>query len=121
MKIRILKEQFLDAWNDSAQLTGTGRPIDALICPVAPALGAPHDFNIYWGYTTLFNLVDYPSTVLPVKGFKVDSAHDAIDKEYQPVTTNSFDKPNHELCKCAHPDNSHLDNIMSGLEFLVFL
>lgn len=47
MKIRILKEQFLDAWDDSAQLTGTGRPIDALIYPVAPALGAPHEFNLF--------------------------------------------------------------------------
>lgn len=70
MKIRILKEQFLDVWDDSAQLTGTGCPIDALICPV------------YWGYITLFNFVDYPSTVLPVEGFKVNSAHNAINKEY---------------------------------------
>lgn len=99
LKTRALKEQFADAWNDT--VGRSGRVIDALIVPPAPAVGYPHDFNIYWGYTSLFNLLDYPSVILPIAKFKVDPELDCVDANYQPVETNPYDKPNYELCKSA--------------------
>ncbi|KAJ6140001.1 amidase signature domain-containing protein [Penicillium samsonianum] len=95
LKTRALKEQFADAWNDT--VGSSGRVIDALIVPPAPAVGYPHDFNIYWGYTSLFNLLDYPSVILPIAKFKVDPELDRVDANYQPVETNPYDKPNYEL------------------------
>ncbi|KAE8381234.1 amidase signature domain-containing protein [Aspergillus bertholletiae] len=97
LKTRALKEQFADVWNKTADGTTSGRAIDALILPPAPAVGYPHDFNIYWGYTSLFNLLDYPSVILPVANFKVDPQLDPVDPNYRPVETNPYDKPNHEL------------------------
>ncbi|KAI9927535.1 hypothetical protein MW887_003153 [Aspergillus wentii] len=100
-KIRALKEEFADAWDFTASYTISGRTIDALIVPPAPAVGYPHDFNIYWGYTSLFNAVDYPSVILPIPGFKVDPELDPVDDNYRPLETNPYDKPNHEL---YHPN-----------------
>ena len=100
IKTRAFKENFLAAWNDTIRRTATGRPIDALICPPAPAVGFPHDFNIYWGYTSMFNLLDYPSIILPIPGFKINSRQDPIDSNYRPLQ-NPYDKPNYDLCKLA--------------------
>ena len=99
LKMRAFKVQFANAWDKTKDSTPTGRPIDALICPVAPSAGIPHDFNIYWGYTCMWNLLDYPSTVLPIPNFKITSETDPPDLAYHPLTTNPYDKANHEMCK----------------------
>ncbi|KAF5722339.1 aconitate hydratase 1 [Fusarium mundagurra] len=91
--VRDYKEQFLAAWDKTAN---DGRSMDALICPPAPGVGYPHDFNTYWGYTSLFNLIDYPAVILPIPGLKVSSEQDPLDLEYVPLDTNPYDKSNHE-------------------------
>ncbi|KAG5791146.1 hypothetical protein H9Q69_009796 [Fusarium xylarioides] len=93
-KVRDYKEQFLAAWNKTAN---DGRPINALICPPAPGVGYPHDFNTYWGYTSLFNLIDYPAAILPISGLKVSSKQDPLDLGYVPLDTNPYDKANHQI------------------------
>ncbi|KAF9777109.1 hypothetical protein IL306_004621 [Fusarium sp. DS 682] len=93
-KVREYKEQFLSAWDKTGI---NGRPMDALICPSAPGVGYPHDFNTYWGYTSLFNLIDYPAAIVPMPGLKVSREHDTVDGEYIPLDTNPYDKPNHEI------------------------
>lgn len=97
--MRERKTQWADSWNQTQQITSTGRPIDALICPVAPSVGIPHDYNIYWGYTSLFNFLDYPSTVLPVPNFQITPLSDPQLRTYKAVQSNTYDKANHELCK----------------------
>lgn len=99
LKMRAMKAVFADAWQGTIKATSNGRPIDALVCPVAPSAGIPHDFDIYWGYTCVWNILDYPSTVLPIPGFKVSPVLDPPDSSYQPITTNLYDKPNQEMCK----------------------
>ena len=37
-----LRKALLDRWQATASETGTGRPIDALLCPVAPYAAVPH-------------------------------------------------------------------------------
>lgn len=60
--------------------------------------GYPHDSLPWWGYTTLFNLLDYPSTVLSVKDIKINPKDDPKDMDYKPQN-NPFDGINHEICK----------------------
>ena len=38
----MLREEYLAAWRATASLTGTGRPMDAIIAPVAPFAAPPH-------------------------------------------------------------------------------
>lgn len=40
--------------------------IDALLCPVGPGVAPRHDTSKYWGYTSQWNLLDYPGVVFPV-------------------------------------------------------
>jgi amidase len=76
--------------------------MDVLLCPCAPAAGAPHDFPLWWGYTSLFNILDLPSVVLPLRDFKIDPTKDEKDQDYIPRDT-LWDKPNYDICthECA--------------------
>ncbi|GLA87651.1 hypothetical protein AtubIFM56815_002077 [Aspergillus tubingensis] len=97
LKTRALKERFAESWDGTASRTASGRVIDALVMPSSPAVGYPHDFNIYLGYTSLLNLIDYPSVILAITNFRVDTQLDPMDHSYQPLKTNPYDRPNYEL------------------------
>lgn len=61
--------------------------MDVIICPAFPTPAPLHGTSRYWGYTSLFNLLDYPALVFPVT--KVDPERDAKDITYTPK--NEFD------------------------------
>jgi amidase len=44
---RDLRQGYLDYWNASVELTGTGRPVDAILSPCAPYVAPPHGMNTY--------------------------------------------------------------------------
>ena len=112
-KRRELRQEYLDHWLGTEKVTGTGRPVDAIICPVAPYVAPPHGMNRcvfvlmaitcvnFWtgdfrtaDYTIVWNGLDYSSLVIPVS--KVDQALDVRqprDKFY-----SDADKANYERC-----------------------
>ncbi len=53
-----LQAAYLQQWND-AQL-------DCLICPISPSVASVHDESMYWGYTSVFNVLDYPVSCIPI-------------------------------------------------------
>jgi amidase len=61
-------------WNATQQRTSTGRPVDAILCPIAPTLAPPHDTTSWWGYSSHWNVLDLPAVVFPVGRHKVDEA-----------------------------------------------
>lgn len=61
-----LREMYLDHWNATVARTGTGRPVDAIVLPVAPFPAPPHGFHRVSAYTNVWNVLDYPSCVVPV-------------------------------------------------------
>ena len=93
------KNQLSEWWNLSASLTSTGRPFDGIICPTNPSASFPHNFPIWWGYTSLWNIVDYPATTLPLKNFRISAETDPKDSKYIPSESNFFDKMTHDMCK----------------------
>lgn len=63
---REYQKQYMDYWNSTAELTGTGRPVDGVICPTAPhAAVLPCKYD-HVGYSSFVNLLDYTTTVFPV-------------------------------------------------------
>ena len=42
---RDLRQEYLDHWNATVELTGTGRPVDAILSPCAPFVAPPHGMN----------------------------------------------------------------------------
>lgn len=94
----LYREKLADAWEATKMTTATGQPIDGLLCPVSPVAGYPHDFLPWWGYTSVFNLVDYPSTVLPVHNIKINENDDAKNMHYTPLD-NAFDQDCYNICE----------------------
>jgi amidase len=44
---RELRQEYLDYWNATVAVTGTGRPVDAIISPCAAYVAPPHGSNKY--------------------------------------------------------------------------
>ncbi|KZS93000.1 general amidase [Sistotremastrum niveocremeum HHB9708] len=63
---RALRKEYLDSWEATKSVTGTGRPIDAIISPVAPWAPPPHGKNTSAAYTLIWNTLDYAACVFPV-------------------------------------------------------
>ena len=99
MKREGYKTEYAKVWNDTA--TGTSEAgelegmVDVILCPVGPGAAPPLDCARYWGYTTQWNLLDYPALVFPVT--KVDPTKDVVEQDYRPM--NEKDEYNHQLWK----------------------
>lgn len=108
---REFQKRYLDYWNSTAELTGTGRPVDALIMPLAPFpaaqpekwaffAGGYHPANVsksfyYYGYSMIINLLDYPSVVIPVTHANKDA--DKPTADHKPLSTSD----EYARCKCS--------------------
>ncbi|ORX96559.1 amidase signature domain-containing protein [Clohesyomyces aquaticus] len=60
------RKEYASHWNKTG--------VDVVLCPVGPGVAPKHDTAKYWGYTSLWNLLDYPGCVFPVS--KVDKEVD---------------------------------------------
>lgn len=98
VRLRELKKEYMEYWNSTQGVTTTGRPVDAVICPVAPFPSARREKYSYYGYSTFVNLLDYTSVIVPVTN--VDKAVDKVDEGYKPI--NDQDKGVHESCELLH-------------------
>ncbi|EGV64005.1 amidase signature enzyme [Yamadazyma tenuis ATCC 10573] len=93
----VCKQQFLKFWSETAGLTNSGRPIDAIICPVWPSgaflPGGPAAMN----YSCPFNLLESPCAVLPVA---------TASKTLDPVNTGyvPFDETDMLIQKAYDPE-----------------
>ncbi|KAL9131643.1 MAG: hypothetical protein Q9217_000454 [Psora testacea] len=92
---REYQKEYIEYWNGTVKLTGTGRPVDAIIMPVAPFAAARPERWRYYGYTAIVNTLDYTSCVIPV--MSVDKNVDIVDQESKAV--NELDKQIFEDCK----------------------
>ncbi|KAI0314320.1 amidase signature domain-containing protein [Amylostereum chailletii] len=71
-------------WNESGSKTKSGRPVDAVLLPAAPTASFRPGEGIYPGYTSVANVLDYTSVVVPVT--VVDKTRDLKNDEYKPVS-----------------------------------
>lgn len=63
---RSFQKEYIDYWNSTAAISGTGRPVDAIIAPMAPFSAARIGRFKYYGYTSIFNALDYASWYVPL-------------------------------------------------------
>ncbi|KAI1618724.1 amidase signature domain-containing protein [Exophiala viscosa] len=96
--IKLNKEQrqyqidYLAHWNSTALQTSTGKPIDALLTPSFGSASYPHDYLPWWGYMTVWNLLDYPTFILPITRAQTS---DVKDTAYKPA--NDLDQDNYDI------------------------
>lgn len=96
---REAQKEYMEYWNSTAALTTTGRPVDAVICPVAPFPAALPGKNYYYGYSNWVNLLDYTSVVIPVT--TVDQNVDKKLEGFQPL--DDRDKMIQDTCMLSSP------------------
>ncbi|KAH9175196.1 general amidase [Lactarius sanguifluus] len=92
-KRAVLRKEYLDHWQSTSVSTSTGRPVDAIISPVAPFPPPPHGQNKNVGYTMTWNVLDYPACAFPVT--KVDPVLDRPKPEHDFLS--EADRKIHEL------------------------
>lgn len=89
--------EYAALWNSTATSTSAnGVPegmVDVILCPVGPSAAPKIETAKWWGYTSQWNLLDYPAIVFPVD--KVDVEKDSEKVEYEP--RNEKDKYNWDL------------------------
>lgn len=109
-------KEYMEYWNATVGETGTDRPVDAVISPVAPFAAARPAGNTYYGYTTWVNLLDYTSVVVPVT--TVDKNIDTADPAFQPLSDT--DQKTHDLCEFAnilqYLHSANADNLIDDAE-----
>ena len=71
-----LAVDYLDDWNQHTY-------VDFLLCPVGPCAASRHDTARYWGYTCVFNCLDYPGYAFPT-GLKCSPELHPKDGSYTP-------------------------------------
>ena len=91
------RSEYAALWNETATSVGpNGEPegmVDVILCPVSPGSAPKIDTAKWWGYTSQWNLLDYPALVFPVD--KVDVEKDGAKETYEP--RNEKDKFNWDL------------------------
>ncbi|KAK7038032.1 amidase domain-containing protein [Favolaschia claudopus] len=109
-KKRDLRHEHLKHWEETARVTGTGRPVDLIIGPIAPYTAPPHGLNKNGQYTMVWNLLDCPAMVIPVS--KVDQAQDV--KQPRTEFHSADDKENYELYNPATFENAPISIQLIG-------
>ena len=99
---REYQKEYLDYWNSTEELTGTGRPVDAFISPVAPFAAARPGKYIEYGYTLVVNVLDYTSCTIPVT--VADKRIDVADTEFKPLSNR--DQATADTCECQSSPSS---------------
>lgn len=61
------RADYVALWNETAKATSDGKMVDVILCPAAPGVAAKLNTSKYWGYTSQWNLLDYPAVVFPVQ------------------------------------------------------
>lgn len=70
--------------------------VDVILCPVYPGVGALQHHAYYWGYTSIWNILDQPAVVFPT-GMSGDREIDHYDAEYRPL--NDQDEREWKACE----------------------
>lgn len=92
---REAQKEYMEYWNSTAGLTGSGRPVDAVISPIAPFAAARPEQYTYLTYSSFVNLLDYTSVVVPVT--QVDKNIDKRDENFKSV--NDIDQQTQDTCE----------------------
>ncbi|KAF2009501.1 amidase [Aaosphaeria arxii CBS 175.79] len=110
VEIRQLRKQYLEYWNDTVKQTSTGRPVDAVIAPVAPFPAARPGLYNYYGYSAFVNVLDYTAVAFPVTN--VDKAVDKVEEGYKPISDS--DKGTYESYDPDIYDGAHVSLQLIG-------
>ncbi|KAJ8591601.1 amidase [Rhizopogon salebrosus TDB-379] len=80
-KLRATRDAFRREYSDHWR----SQNVDVVLCPPFPGTASRHDTAKYWGYTAIWNLLDYPGTAFP-SGLVADPAIDVYQELHSPMS-----------------------------------
>ena len=89
------RKEYAKVWNDTATGSLSEGMVDVILSPTGPGVATAHNTAKYWGYTSQWNLLDYPAVVFPVS--KVNAGRDMPGESMNPMT--GIDEEHWKLCK----------------------
>ncbi|KAI1489819.1 amidase signature domain-containing protein [Biscogniauxia mediterranea] len=92
VRMRDFRSRWHDYWELSASRTASGIPVQAIITAVTPYAGFQPGNFYHSLYTSVFNVLDYTTVVIPVTF--ADEETDIVDPDFVPLTEE--DKMNME-------------------------
>lgn len=93
-QLDLLRTMYARQWNAAG--------IDAIICPASPTLASVHGESRYWGYTSVWNALDYSAAVIPYG--TVHAFHKWDDSASGSVSLNATDDWFRELYGTQGPE-----------------
>ncbi|TGJ83610.1 hypothetical protein E0Z10_g5130 [Xylaria hypoxylon] len=75
-------QQERDAYRTSYAALWNERAVDVILCPAGPGVAPKLGTARYWGYTSQWNLLNYPAIVFPT-GVKVGGTQEEGDKAHE--------------------------------------
>ncbi|KAF9882276.1 hypothetical protein CkaCkLH20_00312 [Colletotrichum karsti] len=94
-KLNKIRQAFLERWEATRTISGTGRPIDVCILPSGGHVAPPHGTMSYFLYECISNILDWPCATIPVGN--VDPQVDGMPGHgtgFQPMSKE--DQENHD-------------------------
>ncbi|KAH6607064.1 amidase [Trichoderma cornu-damae] len=70
------RREYSDHWNQF--------DVDVVLAPVYPSVAGPHGATRYWGYTAIWNLLQYPAVAMPASRLVGDATAAELNGEYVP-------------------------------------
>ncbi|KAI0860370.1 amidase signature domain-containing protein [Xylaria cubensis] len=85
-----------DSYRTSYAALWNARDVDVILCPAGPGVAPKLETSRYWGYTSQWNLLNYPAISFPT-GFKVGGEYKAFEypATYEPLSES--DRYNYAL------------------------
>lgn len=93
-----------DAYRAAYQKHWMDSNIDVLLCPAFVGPAPPLETSRYWGYTAIWNMVDYPGAVFPTNL----KASAALDKEFEETFEFRSDVEEYMHTACTSKDHDSL-------------
>lgn len=75
--------EYMEYWNSTVAMTGTGRPVDAIIMPVAPHAAVVPGKYYHYGYTEIADLLNFTAVAIPIT--KADKSIDLASGDFVPL------------------------------------
>ncbi|EEA25198.1 hypothetical protein TMatcc_006581 [Talaromyces marneffei ATCC 18224] len=92
VQANIIRQKYLDKWQETKYRTRTGHPVDVIIMPSGGHVAPPHGTMEYFTYEAISNLLEWTCATVPVT--HVDPALDQKPDDLTFVPMSDFDQRN---------------------------
>ncbi|KAJ6016838.1 hypothetical protein N7451_000217 [Penicillium sp. IBT 35674x] len=96
IKVKRVRQKYLDIWQTTSSQTDTGLPVDAIILPSGGTVAPPHGTMEYFTYEAISNVLEWSCATIPVT--QVNPTLDCLPEKHVFEPMSVHDQRNHDKC-----------------------